>query len=183
MSTIGSQKIRKLMKIDLFGYNIHSIDSYYPAFIHDTKFIPRQESQTSIKEDLSKIQSKSIFYWDSPNSTKSSNFTRVEKHDEQVKSEEFDDCLTTPKNKYTRMNIHLRKDVVNKSIIRAFGRFYNKHFTFEHRFFGNTKKLLDSIPHQQVEDLITSSINYQEHFDMGNEKGPNSKLTILVDCY
>ena len=77
------------------------------------------------------------------------------------------------------MNIHLRKDVVNKSIIRAFGRFYNKHFTFEHRFFGNTKKLLDSIPHQQVEDLITSSINYQEHFDMANEKGPNSKLTIF----
>ena len=82
------------------------------------------------------------------------------------------------------MDIHLRKDVVNKSIIRAFSRFYNKHFTFECRFNGNTKELFDSIANQQVKDLIASSIDYQEYFSMTDEEGPNSKhITFVIVCY
>ena len=133
---------------------------------------------------MSKIQTKNIFHWDSPNSTKSSNFARVEKPDEQVKSEEFDDNILTPKTKYSRTDIHLRKDVVNKSIIRAFNRFYNKHFTFERRFNDNTKELFESIANQQVKDLIASSIDLQEYFSMKNEEGPNSKyITFVIVCY
>ena len=83
-----------------------------------------------------------------------------------------------PKAKYSRTNVHLRKDVVNKSIIRAFSRFYNNNFTF--KFDGDTEDLADSIAHSDVKNLIISSIDYQEHFRITNEEGSKSKLFIIL---
>ena len=88
-----------------------------------------------------------------------------------------------PKAKYSRTNVHLRKDVVNKSIIRAFSRFYNNNFTS--KFDGDAEDLADFIAHSNDKNLITTSIDYQEHFSITNEEGSKSKLFIFfkIICF
>ena len=87
--------------------------------------------------------------------------------------------MKVPKNKPSRANVRLRKDVVNKSIIRAFSRFYNKHFTSEFKFNCKTEDLADSIANFEVKNLITSSIDFEEYFSTINEEGLKSKLIII----
>ena len=121
------------------------------------------------------IESENIFHWGSSNDIKSSNLVSVENPDEQLQSKQLDEAIAMPKAKYSRTNVHLRKDVVNKSIIRAFSRFYNNNFTSEFEFDGDSKDLADSIAHSDDKNLITSSIDYEEYFSITSEEGSKSK--------
>ena len=115
----------------------------------------------------------------SPNSTESTNVIKSEKSPEQAKSEDEKGSMAVPKSKYARENTHLRKDVVNKTIIRALCRFYYKHFELNLDYNSNTKELVDTIAHEKVKNLITSSISYQECFSLANQEGSKSKLHTL----
>ena len=127
------------------------------------------------------VKSKTLimFRLGSPNSTKSTNVIKLEKSLEQAKSEDDKGSMAVPKSKYTRTNTHLRKDVVNKTIIRALCRFYYKHFELNLDYNSNTKELVDSIAHHQANSLITSSISYQECFSLASQEGSKSKLQTL----
>ena len=141
----------------------------------------KQKSQGNLGNHLDKdIESENIFHWGSSNDIKSSNLVSVENPNEQSKSKQLDEAIAMPKVKYSRTNVHLRKDVVNKSIIRAFSRFYNNNFISKFKFDGDAEDLADFIADSGVENLITSSIDYQEHFSITNEEGSKSKLLIIL---
>ena len=86
--------------------------------------------------------------------------------------------MTVQKVKYSRANTHLRKDVVNKSIIRALNKFYNRRFKFRLIFDGHAKDFEQSICYKGVKNSITLSTDYQEHFSLINEEGSKSTFTL-----
>ena len=124
-----------------------------------------------------------MFRLGSPNSAKSTNLINLDKSLEQPKSEEDEGNRTVSKYKYARVNTHLRKDVVNKTIIRALSRFYIRNFELNHNYMSNAKDLIDFITQKQGKSLITSSISYQECFSLASQEGSESKLTTLQFFY
>ena len=79
------------------------------------------------------------------------------------KSEDTDKNGATFKVQYNRMDTHLRKDVVNKAIIRAFKNFYYKHFKPKLDF-NNTRDFLYSTLCQKVNRKITSLTSFHKYF-------------------
>ena len=148
--------------------------------IYEKRLIPIQASLANGGKSLSKILNIVILRLGSPKSAKSTNIIKLEKSLEQVKSEEEEGSMTAPKPRYSRVNTHLRKDVVNKTIIRALSRFYIKHFKLNQNFNGNANEFVDYIVNQKAKNLINSSISYQEYFSLANEEGSESKVYHIV---
>ena len=176
----GPPNVPKFLKIYSLDYNLTCIDSYKPTLINEGRLIPIQASLANGGNSLSKILNIVILRLGSPKSAKSTNIIKLEKSLEQVKSEEEEGSMTAPKPRYSRVNTHLRKDVVNKTIIRALSRFYIKHFKLNQNFNGNANEFVESIAHQQARNLINSSISYQEYFSLASEEGSESKVYHIV---
>ena len=93
-------------------------------------------SLANVQNDKIKIQKNNIVKDGLSNPTKS---TILPTSYELEKSEDSDQNTATYKVQYNRMDIHLRKDVVNKTIIRAFKNFYIKHFKSKLDFNNKTR--------------------------------------------
>ena len=95
---------------------------------------------------------------------------------EQAKSEDSDGLITTVKAKLCRINIHMRKDVINKTIIRAFNRYYVKCFKPKLNFEGHTMNSLYRTLYQKVNQKFTLYAIYQEYFSLVDDTDNESKL-------
>ena len=177
---LNLRNYEKLVKIYLIHYNLNCVGFYGPEFIYERRIIPKQISLTNEENNLDNTQSNNIISWGSPNSTKSTQLHIVDKYFEQGKSEELEDSMAVTKAKHSRLNTHLRKDVVNKSIVRALNRFYNRRFQFRIYFNGHAKDFEQSISYKKLKNLIILSTGYQEYFSMINEEGSKSKLIIIL---
>ena len=108
-----------------------------------------------------KIQKNNIVKSGSPNLSKSNDLSRSNELD---KSEDSDQNRAIFKVEYSRMDIYLRKDVVNKTILRAFNRFYINNFKPKLNFGNKTRDFLYSTLCQQVNRKVTSVISFHKYF-------------------
>ena len=113
------------------------------------------------ENDMIKIQ-KSIIVKDGL--SKSSKSKILPRSFELDKSEDTDKNGATFKVQYNRMDIHLRKDVVNKTIIRAFKNFYIKHFKSKLDFNNKTRDFWYGALCQKVNRKIASLTSFHKHF-------------------
>ena len=118
-------------------------------------------SLANVQNDKIKIQKNNIVKDGLPNPTKS---TILPKSYELDKSEDSDQNTATYKAQYSRMDIHLRKDVVNKTIIRAFKNFYIKHFKSKLDFNNKTRDFWYGALCQKVNRKIASLTSFHKHF-------------------
>ena len=95
-----------------------------------------------------------------------------------VKREVSESNISKIKAKYPRFNIHLRKDVINKTIFRAFNRFYIQYFKSRLNCSSKTRDFIYSVLKQKVHSKIISSSIYQEYFGIDDYSDSESKLSL-----
>ena len=95
----------------------------------------------NVENHTTKIQNSNIEKGVSLNLSKSKNFQRSY---ELEKSEGSEQNRATFKAQDSRMDMHLRRDVVNKTINRAFKKFYIIHFKSKLNFNNKTRDFLYS---------------------------------------
>ena len=125
--------------------------------------------------DLKNIKKSNILNGDSPNSSKDNNSLRSF---DSVKGKDSDEYVTAVKPKRSRVNTHLRKDVINKTIIRAFNKFYIQYFKSRFNCSNKTRDFIYSVLKQKVHTKIMSSSIYQEYFGIGDYSDSESKLSL-----
>ena len=113
------------MKIDSEKANLLSIGFNELQQGYDTKSDSKQASLEDYENNPNKIEMDKFPNGDSSDSLKSNNSSKSFKSD---KCENSDEYVAKTKEKRVRSNLHLRKDVVNKTIIRAFIKFYVHNF-------------------------------------------------------
>ena len=79
--------------------------------------------------------------------------------------------------------VHLRRDVLNKAIIRAFKKFYNK--LFKHRFAhkGKSKDYIYNKCASIVKRVLKSSESYQVLLPQVNNKSSKSKRVDIISRF
>ena len=85
--------------------------------------------------------------------------------------------------KVSPKRVHLRRDVVNKAIIRAFKKFYNK--LFKHRFAhkGKSKDYIYNKCASIVKRVLKSSESYQVLLSQVNNKNSKSKSVDVISRF
>ena len=154
-------------------YKLYFVDLCEPNMIYDTNFVSKQANLIKDENVLNKIKNWEIKKSDSSNPIISTN--PIESY-EMAKSEDSENNMITIKVKSHRENTHLRKDVIHKSIIRAFNKFYIKCFRTKLNYEGKTLNSLYTYLSQQVKTKIVSSASYQEYFGITNEESDDSKF-------
>ena len=141
----------------------------------DSKSIAKKASIANNVSDQEKVQDCSIFNDDS---SSTSERKKLSSSSEQVKIKGSNKLMTTVNAKRCRINIHMRKDVINKTIIRAFSRFYIKCFKPKLGSKNQTTNMLYSSLYNNVNEKITSSASYQEYFGLADDPDRKSKLQL-----
>ena len=79
--------------------------------------------------------------------------------------------------------VHLRRDILNKAIIRAFKKFYNK--LFKHRFShkGKSKDFIYNKCASIVKTVLKSSETYQVLLSQVNNKNSKSKSVDIISKF
>ena len=145
----------------------------------------KHPSLANDEKNLKSIWKSNDVNGESPNSSDGKQLSRSS---ESSKNEDSDEYTATVKPKYSRVNIHLRKDVINKTILRAFIRFYTKYFKPRLNMKDMTRSFLYQTLHQNVNEKITSLANYQEYFNLVDDDS-ESKFSsfnykwILLNLY
>ena len=82
-------------------------------------------------------------------------------------------------NKEASKSVYLRRDVVNKAIIRAFNKFYNKLFKYRFSHTGKSKDFIYNKCVSTIRRILKSSESYKSLF-LTIEKAPSKSKQLFA---
>ena len=147
---------------------------------YDKQSILKQWNLANVESHTTKIQNSNIEKGVSLNPSKSKNFQRSY---ELEKSEDSEQNRATFKTQHSSVDMHLRRDVVNKTIIRAFNKFYIIHFKSKLNFNNKTRDFLYSSLWQKVNRKITSLTSFHKYFGKIDNNEFEGKLRQMIKIF
>ena len=84
------------------------------------------------------------------------------------------------KSKDSSKRVNLRKDIVNKTIIRAFKKFYNKLFKWKFKYKGKSRDFLYNKCAYFVKKVLKSTEHFQVLLSKVNDRNHNGKSVDLI---
>ena len=96
------------------------------------------------------------------------------------KSNSVQTQIEKSKSKDSSKRVHLRKDIINKAIIRAFIKFYNKLFKCRFLYHGKSKDYLYNKLHSIINKVLKSSESYKVLLSLVNSRNLKSKSVNFI---
>ena len=88
--------------------------------------------------------------------------------------------IYSPENRCLK-SVALRKDIINKAIIRAMKKFYNKILKFSFSYKGMDSATIYNTLQEHIKNVLASSENSRIHFDFGKHNSSGGKLLIISE--